>query len=42
MKFYFDRIYGTIHSTIQPYMGGIVEQNKNITEINLPKGVYID
>jgi hypothetical protein len=42
MKFYFDRIYGTIHSTIQPYMGGIVEQNKNITEINIPKGVYID
>ncbi|MDB2339886.1 hypothetical protein N9V60_00155 [Flavobacteriaceae bacterium] len=42
MKFSFDRIYETIHSTIPAYRGGIVEQNKNITEIYIPKGLYID
>ena len=42
LKFSFDRIYETIHSTIHAYVGGIVEQNKNITEINTPKGVFID
>ena len=40
LKFSFDRIYETIHSTIPAYVGGIVEQNKNIMEIYTPKGVY--
>jgi len=41
LKFSFDRIYKTIHSRIQAYVGGIVEQNKNTTETYTPKGVYI-
>jgi len=33
LKFSFDRIYETIHSTIQTYMGGVVEQKNDITEV---------
>ncbi len=40
LKFSFDRIYETIHSRIQAYVGGIVEQNKNIMELHISKGVY--
>ena len=40
LKFSFDRIYETVHSTIQPNVGGIVEKNKNIIELYTPKGVY--
>ena len=36
-----DDFYQTKSSTIHAYLGSIVEQNKNITEINTPKGVHI-
>ena len=35
-----DDFYKTESSTIQADLGCIVEQNKNITEINTPKGVH--
>ena len=36
-----DDFYKSKSSTIQSDLGSIVEQNKNITEINTPKGVHI-
>ena len=36
-----DDFYKTESSTIHADWGSIVEQNKNITEINTPKGVHI-
>ena len=36
-----DDFYKSKNSTIYADLGSIVEQNKNITEINTPKGVHI-
>jgi hypothetical protein len=40
-KFSKKRFYKSKSSTIPADWGSIVEQNKNITEINTPKGEYI-
>jgi hypothetical protein len=40
LKFPFYRIYETIYSTIHAYLGSIVEQNCDITEINTSEGVF--
>ncbi|MDA9887376.1 hypothetical protein N9D55_08070 [Flavobacteriaceae bacterium] len=37
----FDDFYKSKSSTIYADLGSIVEHNKNITEINTPKGVHI-
>ena len=40
LKFPFYQIYETIYSTIHAYLGSIVEQNCDITEINTSEGVF--
>lgn len=40
LKFPFYQIYETIYSIIHAYLGSIVEQNCDITEINTSEGVF--